>query len=386
MNICHFGFSMSLISGHSKPAFELAHYQQKMGLNVKILSSVLSDQYAERHKKLINNEKISSDTYRPFKSPYTFLHRFDETTSDLLEWADIIHVYGPNSLLLLKKYLHKNDHIVLTINSQYKLHLSDMCESGLTSFRNLKNPSYLASLMPNTFFSPTLSMAKATICWTNYLADQVRKLGIPNVYHIPVGINLDNVKYYKNNYNDDFIFLYMGYLASARGVDALLTAFKIVHSKWPKTQLMITHTELHPSEQNHYMKKINSTIFRESTQVMGFVNDLSAIINKANVVVLPFRTSVGYSQPPLTILESLAHGRPVITTNIGCTSEIIQNGYNGFISPPSDYISLAKSMLRMRTINLEEMSNNAREYVIQHHNWPSLCRSTTAVYDTVLSS
>ncbi len=387
MNVCHFGFSLSLISGHSKPAFELAHNLEKNGVNVKILSSELPEKYLTLHKHLLESAQISIEEYRPFRSEYDFVSSGKkEVINRILSWADIIHVYGPNSLFLLQKCANFDAKVVLAINSVFKMSLSDMIDSGLSSFKNLITPSYLTCLFPHKYFSLTLSKADAIICWTRFMQKQVESLGINNSFLLPVGVNHGNFNFKRNIVVDQhFTFLYMGYLASARGISDLLNAFELVQQEWASTRLIIMHTGLHPTEQDHFLDRIRKSKSKDSIEVTGFATNLSEAINRANTVVLPFRTYVGYSQPPLTVLEALAHGRPVITTNVGCLPEIIQNDYNGFCIQPSNHKLLAKHMLSMRQANLDLLSENAREYILRNNDWSKICRSTQKIYASLLS-
>lgn len=390
MNVCHFGFSLSLISGHSKPAFELANYQKKIGLSVKILSSELPSKYLTLHNQLKERANIAIDEHRPFKSELGFVTSKSKVVSDILSWADIVHVYGPHSLFLLQRYLSLarksvlKAKIVLSINSAYKMCFGDFINSGSSSFKNLANMSYLASLFPNEYFKMILSKADFVICWTQFMQEQVFSLGIKNSVFIPVGVNIKTSELTKNDFSKNFNFLYLGYLASARGVSDLLNAYEIVHSNWPSTKLRIMHTSLHPAEQNEFLKMLSRSKSSDSIKITGFNSNLSEGISTANVVVLPFRTYIGYSQPPLTVLEALALNRPVITTSVGCLPEIVTNGYNGFCIAPSNPRLLAKVMLKMRDVDLQSMSKNAGEYVSANHDWTKICRSTLNVYNGLL--
>lgn len=388
MNIYKFGFSLSLISGHSRPAFELAHFLNKKGVNVRILSSKLDGRRYSLHRQLLERERLSIECYRPFHSIPDFIARArNKTMKEILTWADIVHVYGLYSLFLLNKFTHIDTKVVFSVGSKFNIVLRDLTNSGLSSLRNLTKVNYLASIiLPNKFFAHTLSMGDAIISWTRFMQKEVTSLGAFNPIWIPIGVNLERFQTEANIVNRDFVFLYLGYLASARGVTDLLSAFEFVNRKWTSTKLIIAHTGMHPSEQNILLNRIRKSKSRKAIELVGFSTNLSEIINSANVVVLPFRAVVGYSQPPLTVLEALAHGRPVITTSVGCLREIIREGINGFCIPPSNPRLLAESMLRMREVDLDYMSRDAREYILRNHNWQKISESTIQVYNKILSA
>jgi glycosyltransferase involved in cell wall biosynthesis len=377
---------MSLISGHSRPAFELAHVLGKKGINVLILSSKLSGKYNLFHQELLRNEGLSVNCYRPFSSPIDFVRKTNiRFIEEILSWADIIHAYDVFTLLFLCKFSHINAKKIYSCNSNIKCGIYELVNSGLLSFKNLIRLDYLANtFLPVGFFSRTLSLADKIICWSKFMQKKLKALGVLNTCIIPPGVNFERFRVKENNVDRNFTFLYLGYLASARGVADLLKAFELVNRKWPSTKLIIAHTGLHLSEQSKFLNKIIGRRSRRNIEITGFVTNISEIINKANVAVLPFRTVLGYSQPPLTVLEALAHGRPVITTSVGCLPELVQNGFNGFCIRPRNPYELAYAMLKMREIDLYYMSRNAEEYVRVNHNWQIISDLTIKVYNEVL--
>jgi len=62
---------------------------------------------------------------------------------------------------------------------------------------------------------------------------------------------------------------------------------------------------------------------------------------------------------PLTAAEALACGRPVISTNVGIVSQVVQHGVNGLIAP-RDAASLAAAMQEMKRLGPENLSASAR--------------------------
>ena len=76
----------------------------------------------------------------------------------------------------------------------------------------------------------------------------------------------------------------------------------------------------------------------------GEVKDTVAFYAKASVFVLPSYYREGL---PRTILEALACGRPVITTDWTGCRVAIENGLNGFLVPIKDCNALAERMIEL---------------------------------------
>jgi glycosyltransferase involved in cell wall biosynthesis len=65
----------------------------------------------------------------------------------------------------------------------------------------------------------------------------------------------------------------------------------------------------------------------------------------------------------VSLLEGMAMGKPIVATDMGEQSEIIEDGINGHLVPPGDVRQMASSILQVITDpgGLERMSRQARE-------------------------
>lgn len=81
-------------------------------------------------------------------------------------------------------------------------------------------------------------------------------------------------------------------------------------------------------------------------EYLGETDDVRPFLNDASVFVLPSYYREG---TPRTILEALATGRPVITTDTPGCRETVINGKNGFLVKSQDAVSLAHAMDRFLT-------------------------------------
>ena len=80
-------------------------------------------------------------------------------------------------------------------------------------------------------------------------------------------------------------------------------------------------------------------------EYLGEVPDVRPILEQADVVVLPsYREGV-----PNALLEGLALGRPVITTDVPGCRETVLDKVNGLLIPPRDVAALAEAMRYMIT-------------------------------------
>jgi glycosyltransferase involved in cell wall biosynthesis len=110
------------------------------------------------------------------------------------------------------------------------------------------------------------------------------------------------------------------------------------------------------------------------------------LLNSADAVVLPYQIALGYSQPPLTLIEALIHGKPVISTLCGSVPEFIVSGENGILVQPGDPAALARGMHQFATRSLAHRAEEIRSSVIHKHDWPAIVDTHLRVYEGVLQA
>jgi len=91
---------------------------------------------------------------------------------------------------------------------------------------------------------------------------------------------------------------------------------------------------------------------------------------------------------PLTILEAMSSGLPVIATNIPGTDEVVTENHNGFLVPPCDVEAL-RSRIQVLTDDCKsckKMGDNARSFVMNNFSWRSTAEKTIEVYRKTLET
>ena len=98
----------------------------------------------------------------------------------------------------------------------------------------------------------------------------------------------------------------------------------------------------------------------------GFKNNIKNIILDSDLIL---QTPVKPDSLPTVIIDSLTLNRPVVSTDIGGCSEILNNGKNGILIPINDPKSSAKLIYEYsKNLNLQrEHLENARVFL--KHNF-----------------
>jgi len=88
----------------------------------------------------------------------------------------------------------------------------------------------------------------------------------------------------------------------------------------------------------------------DKVRFLGIRTDIAEILAAADVFVL----SSLWEGNPLSVMEAMAAGKPVIATAVGGVPELVQDGINGILVPPGNVRALAEAMLKLADDDLRE--------------------------------
>ena len=132
-------------------------------------------------------------------------------------------------------------------------------------------------------------------------------------------------------------------------------------------QLAITGTEEGCDET--LGTQINALGLRDKIRFTGFVKgkELEDLTKNALCVACP---AVWYENLPNVVLESYAYGKPVIASNLGSLSELIEDGKTGLLFEPKNAEEIAKCIrfLAEHPERAQEMGENARKLCEEKYN------------------
>ena len=175
-------------------------------------------------------------------------------------------------------------------------------------------PATITNFIPLTFKTRAISKMKTIVVPTNYLKN---KLNLPNTKLIRLGINTNKFKPIKTPKNKKLTLAYFGHNTPLKGFPDVVKAFKLLNDKELKLNLHITQ---YSEKTENYAKKHNERI-----KVKGLSKNIVKDYNKADIIVLPFRSDVSSIGIPLTLIETMSCGKPIITTNLPHIKEIAGN-------------------------------------------------------------
>jgi glycosyltransferase involved in cell wall biosynthesis len=115
---------------------------------------------------------------------------------------------------------------------------------------------------------------------------------------------------------------------------------------------------------------------------LGQVEAIGPLLLAADAVVLPSR----WEGLPLTLLEAMARGRPVVASAVGGIPEVLEDAVNGRIVPADDAGALAAVLAEFhrRPDAALKLGRAGARVVREAHTWTRVAEQFEAVYDEVL--
>lgn len=244
------------------------------------------------------------------------------------------------------------------------------------------------------FFLPILShiVASADLITTNsrYTKRRIEMLipVHPPSKVIPMGVTLSESQPVRNKPLAPVI-LFVGRLIEWKGIDTLIRSMLLVSKSLPGSKLdLVGEGPLHTDLQD----LVNDLGLNDTVRFSGRVTDeeLARLYSSASVLVLPSRPHKGLVMEGLgvVLLEAMSHGVPVIGSNIGGITDIIENGKNGFLFSCDDETDLGKKIVALLSdeVLAERFRLAAFETIRSRFSWDAISLQFSEVYEQVLAA
>ncbi len=233
---------------------------------------------------------------------------------------------------------------------------------------------------PGTYgCSEIIKSTKKIICVSNFIANSIANLmNMPSdkfivlrncidVKRFSNELNFDEKRKLKEKYgikDNEKILLFTGRITPEKGVKELVESLKNVSNQ--NYKLLILGSALNELKtKTKYQEEIENIVQTISSKVIftGFIKyeEINKFYSIANIAVLP---SIWDDPAPLTVIESLVSGLPIITTNSGGIPEYATNGSAIIIERNKDLVeNLSKNinLLLNDEAKLKEMSISSKK-------------------------
>lgn len=207
-----------------------------------------------------------------------------------------------------------------------------------------------------------LSPADLVLVTTELLGTKVNTVYRKSTVLLPNWVNLSRVNSEEKNIErSKDLILYAGRLHWLKGVNILIEAFAQIKPSHAQARLVICGAgeENEESKLRAQVESLGLTDveFRERIENTKVLE----LMHSAAIFVLPTITMEGH---PKSLIEAMACGAACVATDVPGIQNVITNGENGLLVPPSDAVALARTisyLLSEPRIGLELGRNAQRD-------------------------
>lgn len=311
--------------------------------------------------------------------------KFEKLLSDFK--PDIIHLNNIHSYLspvVCRLAKNKGIPVVWTLHD-YKLicpaysclrngDLCELCFSDSSSVLRTKCmkgnlPASLIAYLENKNWNKhrISKLVDGFICPSHFMKKKMQQGGYSDsTFHVICNFMYDSISY--TNQDREKSFCYIGRLSEEKGVETLVkAAYELKYKLY-----LVGDGPLLKDLKDKY--STSNIIFKGKLDKDGVYN----ILSESHFSVMP---SECYENNPLSVIESLCLGTPVLGANIGGIPELIENGKNGLTFESRNVDDLKQKIEEMFSLsfNNEEIASQAQSRFDKENYYNELMKIYTQI-------
>jgi len=175
--------------------------------------------------------------------------------------------------------------------------------------------------------------------------------------------------------------LSLGELRKGKGTYDILAAVPLILQICPEAEFLLGGT----GDSIQIEQQLSSELWGTRVRLLGWVEEhqKSELFARAKVFLLPSH-SEGL---PIAILEAMAHGIPVVSTEVGGIPDAVIEGATGFLIQPGDVTTLAERVSRLLSDHdlWSHFSKASIERMTRYFQVDVVLGELYAIYDVVLA-
>jgi glycosyltransferase involved in cell wall biosynthesis len=179
------------------------------------------------------------------------------------------------------------------------------------------------------------------------------------------GVDIEKFSFTPSPQVKPIIFLTIGRLLGEKGFREYAQAAKLVKKQYPEVIFQLLGPE-DPSPDGLSIKEVDLWQKNEIIDYLGSTSDVLPYLQGCHIYVLPSY----HEGMPRTVLEAMAIGRPILTTDVPGCRETVINGENGYLVPKSNAKALAERMIWFieNSDQWERMGNRSRQFAEEKYD------------------
>ncbi|MDI6655648.1 MAG: glycosyltransferase family 4 protein, partial [Candidatus Hydrothermarchaeota archaeon] len=192
--------------------------------------------------------------------------------------------------------------------------------------------------------------------------DAILKYNVPRdkVTVIPLGVDTSwfkpcngrSIREKLNISEGEFAFLFIGAAVPWKGIDVLMETAELAQKEKQPFKFVLAGKFMERFKGYVTESKLKNIVFAEDIpddELPKFYSAMDAYIHPAY-----------YTTASTSITEAMACGLPIVASNLPDISELVQDGYNGFLFSKGNHVELYKSLKKLseNSGSMKKMGDN----------------------------
>ncbi len=355
-----------VVGGVGLHVHHMSRVQAEMGHDVTVITSDNGDRSLPREEtragyRLLRHREIA----RPLDN--TIVPGIISTLRGNVDEYDVLHIHS---------HLYFCSNVAAVFSRLYDIP-TVVTNHGLIS---QTAPSWVQKVFNPTLGKFTFEVGDSILCYTDTDKQRLRDRGIEtDISVIPNGI--DCSRFEPTDCESHRQLLFVGRLKDGKGPHYLLEAFGHLAAEYPDLSLKLVGDGPLRSDLETQAAQLGVT---DRVEFLGEVpnDELPRLYNESLAFVLP-SLSEGL---PRTVLEAMACGTPVVTSDLEQLRPIVEDaGYTAEAGSPADLRTAMDDLLQLNG-QLEVLGARARKRVEREYSWQNTVEETVAEYWTTIES
>jgi len=277
------------------------------------------------------------------------------------------------------KKLEKRDHDIIDVNSdpQFGGYVDRLDQPVTVKMHGPPHSLWQDYLNPLANSYDFFEKFDAVIA-TGVTTERIEARTDVNVYTINPGVNTDQFTLGTKE-ADGKTILFVGRFVPAKDIPTLLNVFERVQNTHPDASLILIGDGPH---RNRVESKVDELDLEDAVSLPGYVDneDLPEYYREASV----FALSSQRDNHPITLLEAMSSGTPVVAPGIGWIPEIIEHDQDGLVYDTIDEMVEYLDRLLASPSLREEFGKKGRTKAVGEFSWNERAEDLYSIYNQLL--
>jgi len=243
---------------------------------------------------------------------------------------------------------------------------------------------YIPVRFGDTLNQLILKNASAILALTNDMKTKINSFYSREIHVVPNGIDIKQSNPTSRSTEvkgRSKSIVFVGRLHQVKGVQYLLTAMKQIHEEIPDTRLILVGDG---EERERLQRMVDDYKLDRCVEFVGRVphEKIPEYLLLADIFVLP-SLSEGF---PVTILEAMSCGLPIVASRVGGIPDILEDGVNGYMVEAKSSDELAErltALLKNDEMRMKISNNNLQE--VRRYSWESVTMTVESIYSLTVA-